>query len=62
MRNVILDKLWDANGDFIDDNTLSVYIKRIREKLEDDIKNPKYIVTMRELGYKWNEALKGHIS
>ena len=62
LRNVILDKLWDANGDFIDDNTLSVYIKRIREKLEDDIKNPKYIVTMRELGYKWNEALKGHIS
>jgi len=62
LRNVILDKLWDANGDFIDDNTLSVYIKRIREKLEDDIKNPKYIITVRGLGYKWNEAVRGDVS
>lgn len=52
-RNIILEKLWDIEGDFIDANTLSVYIKRLREKIEEDSSNPKYIVTVRGVGYKW---------
>jgi len=58
-RNTILEKLWDIDGEFIDDNTLSVYIKRLREKLEEDSKNPRYIITIRGLGYKWNEEVRG---
>ena len=42
---------------FFDENTLSVYIKRIREKIEDDPRNPQYIITQRGLGYKWNKAV-----
>ncbi len=53
-REVILDKLWDYNGNFIDDNTLSVYVRRLRSKIEDDPENPKYLLTVRGLGYKWN--------
>ncbi|GAA0126578.1 MULTISPECIES: response regulator transcription factor [Clostridium] len=52
-REVILDKLWDDSGEFVNDNTLSVYIKRLRRKIEDDPSNPKYIITIRGLGYKW---------
>ncbi|GAA0117474.1 response regulator transcription factor [Clostridium senegalense] len=52
-REVILDKLWDDSGEFVNDNTLSVYIKRLRSKIEDDPSNPKYIITIRGLGYKW---------
>ena len=53
-RNKILEKLWDVTYDFINDNTLSVYIKRLREKIEDDSSKPKYIITVRGLCYKWN--------
>ena len=53
-REIILEKLWDVAGEFVDDNTLSVYIRRLREKLEDDPSEPKYILTVRGLGYKWN--------
>ncbi len=53
-RKVILEKLWDCNENFIDDNTLSVYVKRLRNKIEDDPKNPTMIVTIRRLGYRWN--------
>lgn len=53
-RNLILEKLWDTDGNFIDDNALSVYIKRLREKIEEDSKNPQFIVTVRGVGYKWN--------
>ena len=53
-REIILDRLWDNNGSFIDDNTLSVYIRRLRCKIEDDPENPKYLLTMRGVGYKWN--------
>lgn len=52
-RNQILDSLWDFAGDFVNDNTLTVYIKRLREKIEDSPSNPKYILTVRGLGYKW---------
>jgi DNA-binding response OmpR family regulator len=53
-RKIILDRLWDNNGSFIDDNTLSVYIRRLRCKIEDDPEKPKYLLTMRGSGYKWN--------
>lgn len=54
-RNQILDKIWDASGEFVDDNTLSVYIRRLREKIEDNPSQPEYILTVRGLGYKWNK-------
>lgn len=53
-RVTILDKLWDGKGDFIDDNTLSVYIRRLRNKIEDDPDYPQMLLTVRGLGYKWN--------
>ena len=53
-RAQILEKLWDVTYEFINDNTLSVYIKRLREKIEDDSSKPQYILTVRGLGYKWN--------
>jgi len=53
-RETIRDKLWDGNGDFIDDNTLSVYIRRLRNKIEDDPNHPQMLLTMRGIGYKWN--------
>ena len=53
-RNQILEKLWDITYDFINDNTLTVYIKRLREKIEDDSSNPRHIITVRGIGYKWN--------
>lgn len=51
-RNQILENLWDFAGDFVNDNTLTVYIKRLREKIEDDIQNPQIIKTIRGIGYK----------
>lgn len=51
-RNQLLEGIWDVAGDFVNDNTLTVYIKRIREKLEDDPQNPTMIKTVRGLGYK----------
>ena len=53
-RNQILEKLWDVTYDFINDNTLTVYIKRLREKIEDNSSDPKFITTVRGMGYKWN--------
>ena len=54
-RSQLLEGIWDIAGDFVTDNTLSVYIKRLREKIEDDPQNPKLINTMRGLGYKAGE-------
>jgi len=51
-RKQILEGIWDVAGDFVNDNTLTVYIKRLREKIEDDPRAPKLIVTVRGLGYK----------
>ena len=51
-RNRLLEEIWDAAGDFVNDNTLTVYIKRIREKIEDDPQNPTVIKTVRGLGYR----------
>ena len=50
----ILGKLWDSNNDYIDNSTLTVYIRRLRKKIEDDPSNPTNIVTIRRMGYKWN--------
>lgn len=58
-RNTILEKLWDIEGDFIDDNTLSVYIRRLREKIEKDSSDPLYIKTVRGVGYKWDKGVEG---
>ena len=52
-RAVLLDKLWDGSGSFVDDNTLSVYVRRLRSKIEDDPENPIYLLTARGVGYKW---------
>jgi DNA-binding response OmpR family regulator len=51
-RRQILESLWDVAGNFINDNTLTVYVKRLREKLGDDPQEPKLIQTVRGLGYK----------
>ena len=50
-RNMLLESIWDVAGDFVSDNTLSVYIKRLREKIEDDPASPKFILTKRGMGY-----------
>ena len=54
-RDIILDRLWDSSGDFVDDNTLSVYVRRLREKIEADPSHPKYLITVRGFGYRWEE-------
>ena len=51
-RGQLLETIWDVAGDFVNDNTLTVYIKRLREKIEDDPQNPKIIQTIRGLGYR----------
>ena len=55
-REKILADIWDVNEDYVNDNTLTVYIKRIREKIEDDVSNPKIIITVRGIGYKLGET------
>jgi len=51
-RTQLLESIWDIAGEFVNDNTLTVYIKRLREKIEDDPQNPTIILTVRGLGYK----------
>lgn len=55
----ILSRLWDCNEDYIDNNTLTVYIRRLRKKIEDEPGNPKMIITVRRMGYKWNTSNRG---
>lgn len=50
-RGKLLEDMWDIAGDYVNDNTLTVYIKRLREKIEDDPKNPTVIKTVRGIGY-----------
>ena len=54
-KEEILHRLWDIQGDFVDENTPAVYVRRLREKLEDEPSNPKFLVNLRGLGYKWNK-------
>lgn len=51
-RDCLLDELWDAAGEFVNNNTLTVYIKRLREKIEDDPASPQIILTVRGTGYR----------
>ena len=51
-RDRLLEEIWDCAGDFVSDNTLTVYIKRLREKIEPEPQNPQYIRTVRGLGYR----------
>ena len=55
----ILSKLWDCDEKYIDNNTLTVYIRRLRTKIEDIPAAPQKIVTVRRMGYKWNTANRG---
>lgn len=50
----ILGRLWDCEQNYIDSSTLTVYIRRLRAKIEDDPSRPKRIITVRRMGYKWN--------
>lgn len=51
-RNKLLEEIWDASGEFVNDNTLTVYIKRLREKIENDAQKPEIIKTVRGMGYR----------
>ena len=55
-REKILSVLWDIDGNFVDDNTVAVNIRRLREKIEDDPSNPVYIGNVRGMGYMWQEG------
>ena len=55
-RERLLDEIWDAAGEFVNDNTLTVYIKRLREKIETDPSRPQIILTVRGMGYKVADA------
>lgn len=54
-RNKLLEEIWNIAGEFVNDNTLTVYIKRLREKIERDPQNPEIIKTVRGLGYRLGE-------
>ena len=55
-REIILSELWDEAGNFVDNNTLSVYVRRLREKVEADPSHPGHLITVRGFGYQWKEA------
>lgn len=59
-RERLLDELWDAAGEFVTNNTLTVYIKRLREKIEDNPTDPKIILTVRGIGYRL--GAENHVS
>ena len=56
-KEQILERLWDCDADFIDSSTLTVYIRRLRMKVENNPSEPEMIVTVRGMGYKWNENI-----
>lgn len=53
-KEQILDMLWDCDGNYIDSSTLSVYMRRLRIKVEDNPSEPQMLLTVRRMGYKWN--------
>lgn len=55
-RDVIFSELWDGTGNYVDDNTLSVYVRRLREKVEADPSHPEHLITVRGFGYQWREV------
>ena len=53
-KDQILDRLWDCDGNYIDSSALTVYIRRLRMKIEDNPGDPKMLLTVRRMGYRWN--------
>lgn len=53
-RRQLLEMIWDVTGEFINENTLNVYIKRLRDKIENNPANPEILITVRGMGYKMN--------
>ena len=53
-KEQILDRLWDCDGNYIDSSTLTVYMRRLRMKIEDNPSEPQMLRTVRGMGYKWN--------
>ncbi|MCM1146104.1 MAG: response regulator transcription factor, partial [Lachnoclostridium sp.] len=60
-KNQLLEAVWDIDGSFVDDNTLAVNIRRLREKIEDDASNPEYLKNVRGLGYIWEKSVKNEV-
>lgn len=54
-RNQLLEEIWDASGEYVNDNTLSVYMKRLREKIEKNPQSPRLLHTIRGIGYRMEE-------
>ena len=54
-KEQILEKIWDSDGKYVDNNTVSVNISRLRTKIEDDVSKPKWIQTVHGIGYIWKE-------
>ena len=57
-KEMILSHVWDSQGRYVDDNTVSVNIRRLRVKIEDDPQNPELIKTLHGMGYIWKEGKK----
>ena len=56
-KDQILQRLWDCDANYIDSSTLTVYIRRLRIKVENNPSEPEMILTVRGMGYKWNENI-----
>ncbi len=54
-RSVLIDRVWDGDTEFVDEHALTVSIKRLRDKLEEDPSHPRYIRTIYGIGYTWAE-------
>ena len=54
-RQTLIERLWDCNENFVDENALSVNIARLRRKIEEDPKHPRYVITVFGIGYTWGE-------
>lgn len=53
-KEQMMERMWGSRDSYVDDNTLAVYISRLRDKIEDDPKNPVFLTTIRGMGYRWN--------
>ena len=57
-RNQLLEEIWDASGEYVNDNTLSVYMKRLREKIEENPQSPRLLHTIRGIGYRMDDRVE----
>lgn len=55
-RDMIIQKIWDDNENYVDENTLNVHIRRLRQKIEKDAGNPEYVITVFGIGYTFGET------